>query len=180
MKRICCCFALALGLPLGALSAQEAPVPAPGTRVRVTTPDGRVVVGSLESIDSATILVRRNDSTTVAFSREPATGLDVSAGPGMCSAGRRGGCVFLGFFGGAALGALAGSVSVHSAKSSGNCGEGLCGLVYLVTVPAGAVVGAVVGAIVGGEHWKNADLPARLSVTPDGSGRFAVGLSLQF
>src|SRR5439155_323357 len=105
MKRICSCFALALGLPLGALGAQETPALAPGVRVRVTAPDGwrDVGPGSLEAIDSATIVVRRANGTTVAFPRERGTQLEVSWGPGACSGGaRRGGCIALGFLGGAA------------------------------------------------------------------------------
>src|SRR5437773_10397442 len=95
MKRICSCLALALGLPLGALGAQETPALAPGVRVRVTAPDGwrDVGPGSLEAIDSATIVVRRANGTTVAFPRERGTQLEVSGGPGACSGGpRRGGC----------------------------------------------------------------------------------------
>jgi len=179
MKRIWSCFALALGLPLGALGAQETPALAPGARVRVTANDGwSSVVGSLETIDSGTIVVRRNNGTTVAFPRERVTQLDVSGGPGACSGGGRVGCVALGVPGGAALGVLAGGVYVESQGGSRVCG--MCGLVLVFTVPAGAVLGTVVGAVVGGEHWEPADLPARLSVGPDGSGRFAVGLSLRF
>src|SRR5438093_10739023 len=113
MRRICCCFALALGLPLGALGAQETPAVAAGTRVRVTAPDGwrDVGPGSLEAIDSATIVVRRANGTTVAFPRERGTQLEVSWGPGACSGGaRRGGGVALGVVGAAARGLAAGVV----------------------------------------------------------------------
>src|SRR5438876_1185444 len=113
MKRICCCLALALGLPLGALGAQETPAVAAGTRVRVTAPDGwrDVGPGGLEAIDSATIVVRRANGTTVAFPRERGTRLEVSRGPGACSGGRRVRCVALGFLGGAGVGALAGAIA---------------------------------------------------------------------
>src|SRR5881296_458483 len=167
MRRICCCFALALGLPLGALGAQETPAVAAGTRVRVTAPDGwrDVGPGSLEAIDSATIVVRRANGTTVAFPRERGTQLEVSWGPGACSGGaRRGGCIALGFLGGAALGIPAGFVWVRSS----NCRE-LCGLAFVVTVPAGAVLGTIVGAVVGGEHWRPVEPPARISVGPLGA-----------
>src|SRR5436309_2036721 len=177
MRRICCCFALALGLPLGALGAQETPALAPGVRVRVTAPDGwgDVGPGSLEAIDSATIVVRRANGTTVAFPRESGTQLEVSWGPGACSGGaRRGGCIALGFLGGAALGIPAGFVWVRSS----NCRE-LCGLAFVVTVPAGAVLGTIVGAVVGGEHWRPVEPPARISVGPVGPGRSAAGLSGQ-
>jgi len=161
MRRICCCFALALGLPLGALGAQETPAVAAGTRVRVTAPDGwrDVGPGSLEAIDSATIVVRRANGTTVAFPRERGTRLEVSGGPRVCSGGaRRGGCIGLGFLGGAALGVLAGVVSLRG------CHGELCGLVFFYTVPAGAVLGTIVGAVVGGEHWTTVEPPARISV----------------
>src|SRR5438034_9145188 len=176
MKRICSRFALALGLPLGALGAQETPALAPGVRVRVTAPDGwrDVGPGSLEAIDSATIVVRRANGTTVAFPRERGTQLEVSWGPGACSGGaRRGGCIALGFLGGAALGIPAGFVWVRSS----NCRE-LCGLAFVFTVPAGAVLGTIVGAVVGGEHWRSVEPPARISVGPLGARRSAAGLSV--
>jgi len=182
MKLICSCFAIALGLPLGALGAQETPAVAAGTRVRVTAPGRRGVVGSLEAIDSATIVVRRANGTTAAFPRERGTQLDVSGGPGSCSTDR-GRCVILGLVGGAAVGVLAGFVSVQSqggANSPSCSGDIPCTLVYVVTVPVGALVGAIVGAGVGGERWKRADLPPRLTLGPDGSGRLALGLSVGF
>lgn len=193
MKGICC-FTLALGLPLGALGAQEARALTAGARVRVIAPKPvcngpeasscyRKVVGSLESIDRATIVVRRETGETVNVPRAPGTQLDVSTSRGQCSR-QRGGCVALGFFGGAALGALVGWISVQAQGgvgpgATGGCNDSPCELVYLFTVPAGAVLGTIVGAVVGGEDWERADVPARLSVGPDGSGRFAVGLSLR-
>src|SRR3989475_6732667 len=108
MTYILRCVAVALALPLGALGAQETPAVAAGTRVRVTAPDGwrDVGPGSLEAIDSATIVVRRANGPTVAFPRERDMQLDVSGGPGACSGGHRGRCVALGFLGGAARGAI--------------------------------------------------------------------------
>src|SRR2546425_9380554 len=102
--KLICSFALALGLPLSALGAQETPAVAAGTRVRVTAPDGwrDVGPGSLEAIDSATIVVRRANGPTGAFPRERDMQLDVSGGPGACSGGHRGRCVALGFLGGGA------------------------------------------------------------------------------
>jgi len=162
-------------ISVGPLGAQKTPAVAAGTRVRVTAPDGwrDVGPGSLEAIDSATIVVRRANGTTVAFPRERGTRLEVSGGPGACSGGHRGGCVALGFLGGAALGVLAPVVS------SGTCRRLVCGL-FVVTVPAGVVLGTIVGAVVGGEHWRTVEPPARISVGPVGPGRFAVGLSVQF
>jgi hypothetical protein len=174
MKLIWSCFALALGLPFGALSAQETSPLAPGARVRVTAnPAGGSVVGSLETIDSSTIVVRRNNGTTVAFPRERVTQLDVSGGPGACSGGGRVGCVALGLLGGATLGLLAVVVAVPNASDPSR-------LSAVFTVPAGAVLGTLVGAVVGGEHWNETEVPARLSVAPDASGRLSFGLSVRF
>ncbi len=78
---------------------------------------------------------------------------------------------------------MVGWISVQSQGGTGSgsyCSDSPCELVYLLTVPAGAVLGTILGATVGGEHWKSAALPARLSVASDGSGRLAVGLSLRF
>ena len=123
MKRICC-FALALGVPLGALGAQEAPALGAGARVRVLAPKPvctyreeapcyRTVVGSLESIDSASIVIRRENGETVNVSRAPGTRLDVNTHRGTCSE-RRGACVVLGLFGGAGLGAVVGWLAAWS------------------------------------------------------------------
>ncbi len=90
----------------------------------------------------------------------------------------------LGFLGGAAVGALAGFVIVQSqgGANSSTCtgNENPCTLIYLLTLPAGAVLGSVVGAVVGGEHWKTTPMPARLSVGSAGSGRWSFGLSVGF
>jgi len=179
------CFALALALPLGSISAQETPTVARGTRVRVTNDEYLHyvrVVGTLESIDSSTIFVRRDDGDAINVPRHPGTRLDVSTSRGACSR-NRGGCIALGLFGGAGLGVVVGWISVQSQGGTGSgsyCSDSPCELVYLLTVPAGAVLGTILGATVGGEHWKSAALPARLSVASDGSGRLAVGLSLRF
>ncbi|MGH7615082.1 MAG: hypothetical protein ACREMW_13695 [Gemmatimonadales bacterium] len=173
MKRICC-FAVTVLLPLGAPAAQETLTLAPGSRVRVTIPHQRVV-GTLESIDSTTIVVRRQNGSVVTLERAGRTRLDVSAGPGSCSPGRRGGCIALGFLGGAGVGFGVGAIVVSS------CDGDLCGLYYLITVPAGAVVGTVVGAVVGGEHWKQAEIPVRLTFAPGGSGDATrVGVRIRF
>jgi hypothetical protein len=167
MKWICC-LALTLALPLGAPAAQETPTLAPGTRVRVTTPNGRVV-GALESIDSASIVLRRQNGRAANLSRGRGTRVDISAGPGTCSPGHRAGCVAVGFIGGAALGVGLGAIAI-----SNDCDE-FCGLIYLLTVPAGALVGTIVGAVVGGEHWNRAELPVRLSFAPGVPGALKPG-----
>lgn len=193
MRRLCCCFVLALSLPLSALNAQELPALAAGARVRVRAPK-RVcnspetwpcygkMVGALASIDSATIVLWLENGEAVNVSRAPETRLEVSTGRGTCSR-HRAACVGLGFFGGAAVGAAVGfiSVEVQGGPKGGNCSDRPCELVYWLTIPAGVVVGTIYGAIArGGEDWEGVDLPARLSVGPDGSGGLRFGLTLPF
>src|SRR5437660_12382676 len=63
----------------------------------------------------------------------------------------------------------------------GGCnGDELCGIQYVFTIPAGALVGLIVGSVIGGEHWDRADVPATVTFRPEGSGRVAVGVSLRF
>ena len=63
----------------------------------------------------------------------------------------------------------------------GGCnGDELCGIQYVFTIPAGALVGIIVGSVIGGEHWDRADVPATVTFRPEGSGRVAVGVSLRF
>jgi hypothetical protein len=187
MKRICRSFALALGLPLGALSAQAGPALTAGARVRVNVPEAdctypavapcyRTIVGALESIDSATILLQSEDGEAVSVSRAPSTRLEVNTRRGVCG-GRRVGCMAVGLFGGAGLAALAVWIGVQSQGGASNCPDCVYG--YFL-VPPVAVVGMIVGAVLPGDHWERADTPVRLNVGPDRSGRFAVGLSLRF
>lgn len=192
MRHIYRCVALALVVPLGALRAQDTTGLARGARVRVrlagtcefTGPScpHRSVVGTLDSIDSLTIVVHNEAGEAVRFPRLPNTRIDASAGPGACTF-RRGNCVAIGVLGGAALGALAGWIYVQSQGGAGSgtsCQENLCELVYLFTVPAGALVGTIVGASVGGEDWKQVEPPVRVGVRPDGVGGIAVGVSVPF
>jgi hypothetical protein len=172
-------------LPLGALGSQEAPTLSLGARVRVvgplvdpTRPWGRRLsaVGLLESIDSARIVVRDEDSAAVAVPRGPDTQLFVSGGPGMCSGERRGSCVAVGLLGGIGLGVLAGAL----ASSGQGCVDQPCELAFLLTVPAGALVGTILGARVGGEHWIRVGEPLRVSLGRDGSRGITVGVSIRF
>src|SRR5712692_10623143 len=176
------CFAVALALPLATLDAQQPPVVQSGTRVRVMNDEtvySYLVVGTVESVDSSTIILRRDDGETVKVPRRPLTRLDVSTGPGSCSPGRRGTCVAIGFGLGAVVGAATGLIIGDADRCASGRGENTCGPFLLVAVP-GALVGAIIGGLVGGEHWKSASLPARLGLGPDGSGRFALGLSVRF
>lgn len=174
MKYVLCVFSF-LVLCREAAVAQEPVVPTLGTRVRVTT-ETRRATGTLESVDSTTIVVRTRNGSTVAFPRQSDYALDVSGGPGMCGEGRRFGCVAMGFLGGGLAGIGVGALYVSG------CNDELCGLIYLVTVPAGALVGTVIGAVIGREHWNPADLPAHAYVVPEAAGdrRIQLGVRLQF
>lgn len=175
MKYVLCVFGFVV-LSLQAVVAQEPLMPALGSRVRVTT-ETRRTTGTLESIDSTTIVVRARNGKTVAFRRQSDYQLHVSGGPGTCGEGRRFGCVALGFLGGGVVGIGVGAIAVR------NCTDELCGLLYLVTVPAGALVGTVVGALLPGDRWKQADPPAVAYVAPEAAGgerRVRLGVRLQF
>jgi hypothetical protein len=176
MRHIVCIIGF-LVPPLHVVLAQEPLIPAVGSRVRVTT-DTRRATGTLESIDGTTIVVRTRNGSTFAFQRASNFDLDVSTGLGSCGEGRRFGCVVLGFLGGAVAGIGVGALAVSQ------CDDDLCGLLYLVTVPAGALVGTVVGALVGGEHWKAGQLPAVAYVVPEalrgGERRLRLGVQVRF
>ena len=172
------CIVVTLVLPLVTLTAQEPPVVQSGSRVRVTNSQYGErtvrVAGALESIDGTSIVVRQDNGERINVPRLPYTQFEVSTGPGACGRGRRGGCVAIGFFGGAALGVVAGLVG----DGKGGCSDCGYGALFLLTVPVGAVVGTIVGASVGGEHWQPATLPARLSTGPNGARGLTLGLSL--
>lgn len=167
------CFAIAFALPIGPSEAQDTPPLVPGARVRVITPDGRVV-GTLESIDSASLQVRAH-SGTVNLATRRITHMDVSAGPGICSPGHRGTCILVGSLVGAGLGVALGAIWGKGSEDAG--------MAYLMTVPAGVLVGTIVGVFVGPEHWRHAAVPVRVTVTPAasdarGSWRLALRLDL--
>lgn len=159
------------------LSAQQTPPLAPGARVRVGG-----VVGTLESIDSASIVLRRPNGREGSIPRRPDTRLDVSI-PGICSAGHRMACVTLGGLGGLALGVGVGAFKVRNCRPGR---EDLCPLWYVLTLPSGLLVGAVVGAFVWGEHWRRVEIPVHLSLDPGVPGAqepwrgFRVGARLAF
>ncbi len=148
--------------------------PKPACNYPEAAPCYQQVIGSLESIDSAAIVVRRENSQSVTVLRRPGMRLDLSTGPGACGGGRRANCIVIGALCGAFLGVAAVIVAGQLAPIEASTG-------LAVTVPGGAVVGTIIGAVVGGgEHWERADLPAHLSVGPDGFGRFALALSVRF
>jgi hypothetical protein len=84
----------------------------------------RKVVGSLESIDRTTIVMRSETRQTVHVSRMPETRLDTSTHRGTCSR-HRAGCVAPALFGGAGLTALVAWIDVQSQGvgiTAGECG----------------------------------------------------------
>ena len=119
--------------------------------------------------------MRRSNGALTKFARAPRPRLDVSTGAGMCREGRRAACVIGGFLGGALVGLGAGAI-----VGSGCNGDELCGIQYVFTIPAGALVGTIVGSVVGGEHWDRVDVPATVTFRPERSGRVSVGVSLRF
>lgn len=164
----CACLML---LPLVAAAGQERPTVTPGARVRVTTTRGKVA-GTLEAVDSASILLRRDNGTTAALARSSTTRVELSAGPGMCSPPNRGTCVVVGTLGGALIGVGLGAMMI----STRTCGENdLCGIEYLLTVPLGALVGGLAGASLDGERWRPAEWPVVVGVTPNMPGAMRVG-----
>ena len=180
MTYIVRCLAAAVVLPLVTLGAQ-APVVRLGARVRVSNDETAYdysVTGTLESLDSSMIILRRDNGGTVKLTRRPLTRLDVSTGPGSCSPGHRGKCVAIGLGIGAVVGVVAG-VIIGEKEGCANGTEPACAPFLALAVP-GALVRGIIGGLVGGEHWKTVPLPASVSLAPDGSGGFALGLSLPF
>ena len=160
------CLALVLALPIRAPAAQNSPTLARGARVRVTTPDARGwVVGTLESVDSTSIVLRRENGEAAVLPRGRTTQVDVSAGPGSCSPGHRARCVLVGFLIGAGVTAAVAELSWQNSTSEAP--EGVA--VLMLAVP-GALVGTIVGALRGGEHWNSIELPVRLTLTPGRPG----------
>jgi len=186
---------LAIGFvaaPPGVLRGQDTSALAPGTRVRVKTPvctNSRTsscswIVGTLASIDSATIELHDENGMVVAVPRTRSTQLDVSTGRGKCSADR-GRCVAIGLFVGAAVGVVAGFVIVETqgGPSSVQCIDDspICPTYYYVaTMAGGAIVGTVVGAVVGRERWRHVEATIRVGMRAAGNRGLAFGLSVPF
>jgi hypothetical protein len=70
--------------------------------------------------------------------------------------------------------------AVKAQGGAASCGEDLCQLIYMFTLPAVALLGTIVGAEVGGERWHRTPLPARPTLWSDRPDRFALALSVQF
>lgn len=151
MKRTCC-FALALGLPLGALAAQETPALTAGARVRVIAPPVcnyaeaapcfRRVVGTLESLQADTVVIAPDSAPAQVINLSDGQHLEMSLG-----LRGHGGT-------GALIGAIVGLVVVHQSwQSCGGC-EGEVPLVgALLGVAGGASLGAITGSLIRSEVW---------------------------
>jgi len=178
VNRVSRYLALALGLPLGALHAQDTTALAPGTRVRVWTTFNcelrgpscpRWVVGTLASIDSLSIVVHDESGEVVRVAQAPNTRLQVRTRRGPCFGGS---CAGVGFLAGVAAGTL---VASRTCRSD-------CEVDYWIAVPTGALLGTIFGAVLGHEHWQRAEPPTRVGLWSDGHGHghVALGVSVQF
>ncbi len=184
MTRLYVSFVVTSASLLGALYAQEAHPVALGARVRILSPEPscrsvaqagcyRKVVGTLTSLDSLSIVVRREDGEVLSLPRVSGTRLDVSTGQSLCI--HRGSCIVLGFVGGAAVGELVWTLIL---KPHEYCVDDPCGLFELVSFSSGAVLGTIIGAVLPAEHWRQTTAPVHLGIAPEGARRFAVGVSL--
>jgi len=159
MRYICCIVVLLLSLPLGNLSAQDVLALAPGVRVRVTAPvpdceprEARFCPRGQEIGTLVSI-----DSLTIVMNDAKGIRRELPRGPYTRL-----------------------DLSAGSGACGGHRGENLCELVYLVTVPGGALVGMIVGGVLGAEHWHTVEPPIRVGLTPSGPGRWAFGFSAHF
>lgn len=174
----------------GTASGQEAGTLPPGVqvgaRVRASTPRAATVTGRLVAASADTLRVLRDraaDTVSVAVSR--LTSLDLSTGQHK----RRLAGAAIGFFGGAALGAVVGAVTYRKQACApgtwfcdypGRAGDMVAGAVLFGG--AGTIVGAIVGAG-RADTWQRV-IPRETTqvglVVPGAAGRLAVGASLRF
>lgn len=156
----------------GAAAAQEAQLPEPGTRVRVTTATGDAaqtrVVGTLLELtpDHVVIRPRRNSDAEVVLPRGTVARLEVS------ERGRRRWLRGLGF--GALGGAVAGGVLGVSLDVDGNDLAGGDALMIGAAfgMVGGAVIGTVAGATTNTDRWHDVALARThaVQVGRDGNG----------
>jgi hypothetical protein len=156
----------------GAVAAQEAPLPEPGARVRVTTAAGDAaqtrVVGTLLELTAEHIVVRprRNSDAEVLLPRDTVARLEVS------ERGRRRWLRGLGF--GALGGAVAGGVLGVSLDADGNDLNPAHALMIGAAfgMVGGAVIGTVAGATTNTERWHEVPLTRThgVQIGPDGTG----------
>ena len=171
-------LALALAVaPLDGVIAQDTPMVGVGTRVRVTAPE----LG-FDNYDGTVAAVGRDTLTvgTVQVTLASVTRLDVHLGrKGNWGRGAKIGTL-VGLPTGLALGVVFQQVCSHSSDIGQTC----WGLVPLGTVAvglAGYLVGGTIGALKKTDRWSEVPLERlHVSLTPQGDGRFALGLSVRF
>lgn len=153
-------WAATMACPMG-LAAQHDTLLVPGVRVRVTTPETKLI-GRLTSFDDASITILRDNGTAARLSAEDAL-VDISTAPGMCSPRGRSTCVLVGALAGAAVGFGAGEIAEAACRYC-------AGKVSPWTLLGGAVAGAVVGSVIGGEHWRRVEFPVQVTAIPVPAG----------
>ena len=152
--------------------------PEPGARVRVTAPDvdGRRYDGTLVGLPTDTIVV---DTLRVALAS--VTRLDMHWG-------RKSNWDKGLLYGGAGVGAVGLGLGIAWWADCGDSGGEWCpdeGWHALILAPigflAGGIVGAGVGALIRSDKWEEVPLDRlRVSVVPQGNGRFGLAASIAF
>jgi hypothetical protein len=174
-------------MPLASLPAQTEHRALVGKRVRVTMPDTMrigdlpssarplVVIGKLVAMSDSTMSVR-NDGTssyvTVPLSRVQR--LEVSTGLTRGETAAIGGLIGLG----------AGGILGYAGGEDCTGNEFIC-FPREQTAVAGALAGAAIGGVIGfiagrGERWRDASIPARVSVVPTGTRSIFITSTLRF
>jgi hypothetical protein len=187
------CRGVLLGLAVLAAdrlsAAEDAKAVVPGSRVRITTAQGRLV-GRLVALQGETIVLERGKGGMRDIRRADVLGLEVSQGPGRKLRGAAIG-LLVGLGAAVAVGVAGGEDCSTEADPSpglpgfGASGPSLCfdhtdvGLMAgILAVPAGALLGAVIAP---GEKWRPAGV-AGLSVQAGASraGGFGVQVAVAF
>jgi hypothetical protein len=174
--------AVLMVLPAATAAAQAAVQIAAGERVRVKAAGSRPQIVTVVDVGAGSIAgVSGGRSVTLELSSiermERSVG-DRSRGDGLVRGLGRG--FLVGGVGGALLGAASGTPGCTSwDMTCYSREEGALGF-SVIFGAAGALVGGFMGMASPGEQWQRVAVPARLAVTPTGSGGGAVRLSLDF
>jgi hypothetical protein len=174
--------AVLMVFPGAAAGAQAAVQIAAGERVRVKSAGGRPQIVTVVDVGAGSIAgVSGGRSVTLEFSSieriERSLGERSRADAFVRGLGRG---FLAGGVGGALLGAATGDPGCTSwdmtcySREEGALGFGV------IFGAAGALIGGVLGMSSPGEQWQRVPVPARMAVTPTGSGGAAVRLSFDF
>jgi hypothetical protein len=156
--------------------AQDTLTLTPGARVRVSAPDllgPGAVIGNVVTLRGDTLVVRKAGAGEAGL-RLPLAQverLEISRG-----SRSRGTGAAIGFFLGAAVGALYGEVG-HPGLAHTDISEGGETAIY---AGAAGLLGAGIGAVLGGERWKHVPLPGSVGLAPHWRGGFAFSARLAF